>query len=316
MKIFVEGSRRPAVARLFPTWKKLGHLIVENPEEADVQLAVIRIRNKTGLPVVLRLDGVYYDRAKNYKKTNLSIGKAHQRADAVIYQSKCSQEMCERYLTERTTDVFQVVHNGIDPTGWNDPQDHKGINIVACAKWRRLKRLQEMVQIFKMFRKRYPKSALHILGQFKLGGKKVPGANIVYYGRVNFQKMIDIYRTADICLHLCQRDSCPSSVVEAIAAGIPVVTTNACGGATEICQLTEGCVVVSGELASFEPVYAYRDEFNEMSKIVRKKIVKNMIRIVENKVRVSLPDELNIDCIAKQYLNLMEKAIQKRGKKL
>jgi len=116
MKIFVEGSKRSAIARLFPAWKKLGHQIVETPQKADVQLAVIRIRNKTGLPVVLRLDGVYYDMGRNYKQSNSSIGKSHHKADAVIYQSECSKAMCERYLAKRTTDIFQVVHNGIDPT--------------------------------------------------------------------------------------------------------------------------------------------------------------------------------------------------------
>ena len=311
MKIFVEGSKRAAVGRLFPVWEKLGHHVVKNPEKANVQLSVITIRRKREIPVVLRLDGIYYDKDRKYKRFNSVISKAHQRADAIVYQSECSKKMCDKYLTKRTTNFFQVIHNGIDPAGWNSPKKHKGINIVACAKWRRPKRLEEMVQIFDIFLKYYPGSTLHIIGRFKLGGKKFPRPKIVYHGQVDFKKMIDIYRTADICLHLCKRDSCPSSVVEAIAAGIPVVTTNAGGGATEMCRLTEGCIVVDGESESLEPVYAYKNEFNKMSRQFAKRIAKNMVKIVENKVRVSLPKELTVDYVAKQYLNLMEKVIQK-----
>jgi len=52
-----------------------------------------------------------------------------------------------------------------------------------------------------------------------------------------------------------------------------------------------------------------------MPKGVQKRIVKSMIKIVENKIRVSLPEELTVNHTAKQYLDLMEKVIQERGEK-
>ncbi len=310
MKIYVDGSKRAAVKRLFPVWEKMGHKIVDNPKKANVQLSTIRIKNKSGLPTVLRLDGVYYDKGMKYKSANSSIGKSHHIANAVIYQSNMAKLMCENYLKKRSSKIFDIIYNGVDPTGWNSPEKHKGINIICCAKWRRPKRLEETIQILKIFLKYKPKTKLHVVGRFKKRGRKIPHTNAIYHGQLSFEEMMKVYRTGDVFIHLCKKDSCPSTVVESIAAGIPVVTTNACGGATEMCQFTEGCVVVDGEEESLGPDWVYRKDYNEMPKRVMKRLVNEMIEIVDTKRRVILPEELTVEYAAKKYIDLMEKVVR------
>jgi len=317
MKIFIDGSKRAAVNRMFPIWKELGHQIVDHPKSADVQLSVVKIATDKGLPTVLRLDGVYYDEADNYHERNTGISKAHSMADAVVYQSELSKKMCEKYLAKRKTETHSVIHNGIDPAGWGNVREHKGINIVSCAKWRRLKRLPEIIEVFRKFsskRKKYGKEVpvLHIIGPMKRGASKIKLDNVIYHDKLDSEKIKKIYRTADIYLHLAKKDSCPSTVVEAIAAGIPVVTTNACGGAVEMCKLTKGCVVIDGESESLEPDYIYQDEYNKVTKEVRNAIVKAMIDIVNNKCRVTLPGKLSIKHTARCYLNIMRDVIKGR----
>lgn len=317
MNIFIDGSKRAAIKRLIPAWKKMGHKVVGSPKEADVQLSVVRIRHKTGIPVVLRIDGVYYDKGRKYKRANSALSRSHRQANAIIYQSNCSKMMCEMYLSKRTTEIFKVIHNGIDPTGWNNPKKHKHINVMSCSKWRRPKRLPEMIQVFNDFLKYYPNATLHIIGKFKKGGRKLPHPKVVYHGLVDFTKMIEIYKAGDVYLHLCKRDSCPSTVTEAIAAGIPVITTNACGGATEMCNLTEGCEVVEGESESLEPVFVYKsrnNNFYNFPKHVRKKIMTQMVKIVREKRRVVLPEKLTIKYVAAQYIDVMKEAIKTQGK--
>jgi len=311
MKIFIDGSKRAAVRRMFPIWQELGHKVVSNAQTADVQLSVIKIKNKN-IPTVLRLDGVYYDKAGNFKGLNADISRSHSIADGIIYQSNLSKSMCEKYLAKRRTNLCNVVYNGIDLNDWQVFRRHDDINIVSCAKWRRPKRLPETIEIFAEFLNYYPNAKLHILGPMKKGAKVIKHINVIYHNpnkKIGFEEIKKIYETCDIYIHLCKKDSCPSSVVEAIGTGIPVVTTNACGGATEMCELTPGCVIIPGESESLEPDYIYKDTYNRISNEVKGNIVDAIVEIAKSKIRVVLPDELTIETTAKKYIRLMEKIV-------
>lgn len=310
MKIFNDGCKKAAIRRMFPVWEKTGHSIVNGVKGADVQLSSIRINTRKGLPTVLRLDGIYYDKADNYKGRNAKISRAHGIADAVIYQSCFSKIMCEKYLEKTKAKVRDIIYNGVDNRRWHNPKEHDNINIVSCAKWRRWKRLPEIIEIFDNFLEHYPEAKLHIVGPIARGSKLVKHGNVVYHNpkqRIGFDKIKEVYQTMDICLYIAKKDWCPSSVVEIIAAGIPVVTTNACGGAAEMCKLTDGCIIVTGEFESLEPDYIYKEPYNKISDKVKSDIVDAMINIVKNKIRVILPEELTIETTAKKYIDIMEK---------
>lgn len=312
MKIFIDGIKKTAVKRMFPVWKKNGHVVVSNPSGADVQLSSINIKNKSGLPTVLRLDGIYYDKDIDHESSNINISNSHSVADAIIYQSHMSKLMCEKHLTKRKTKIYSIIYNGVNKSNWYNPKEHDDINIVSCAKWRRWKRLPEIIEIFKGFLNHYPEAKLNIIGPMMKGGSVIKHKNIIYHNpdkHIGFDKIKKIYRTMDMCLYLAKKDWCPSSVVEIIAAGIPVITTNACGGATEMCKLTEGCVVVNGEPESLELDYIYRNTYNEIPKEVKENIVKTMLAVVNDKRSVVLPEELTIETAARKYVELMGKII-------
>jgi glycosyltransferase involved in cell wall biosynthesis len=305
MKIYIDGSKRHAVSRMFPVWERLGHSIVDNPKHADVQLSVVRITNNSGLPTVLRLDGIYYDSATDYHHRNNAISKSHKHANAVIYQSNTSKLMCERHLKTRRG-IFKVIHNGIDATGWDRPVKHEGFNIFCCSKWRRPKRLEETIEVFGELLEIIPDAKLHVIGGFKKGGKHIQHKNVLYYGQIGHELMQELYRVGDAFLHLCKKDSCPSAVVEAIAAGMPVITTNACGGAAEMSELTNGCIVVDGEPESLEADRIYEDKYNKMPKVVKFDIIAAMDWLNTHRPRVKLPEQLTIDYAAKEYISVFE----------
>ena len=318
MRIFLDApAKRVALRRLIPYFKKLGHEVVRDPKGCDVQFSIIRISRKTKLPTVLRLDGVYYDSKVNYVKKNKEIGVSHAKANGIIYQSETSKQMCEKYLLPRRAKVVRVIHNGC-ARGWTgEPVKHSGINIVTAAKWRRPKRFIEIVNVFTDFLNYFPKAQLHVLGSFKAkrGGRKIKHKNIIYYGMVKPNKMQEVYKKCDVFIHLCKKDSCPNTVVEAIAAGIPVVTTNACGGAAEMCRLTEGCEVCDGDYLTFKPEPIYTDSPHEINKDLKDSLVNAIVRIVSEKRRVVLPEQLTLDYVARQYLDVMEQTVKALKKK-
>lgn len=315
MKIFVDGGKRPAVTRMFPIWDKLGHKVVSKLGVADVQLSVIKISERAKVPIVLRLDGVYYDKGMDYTNRNLIISRSHKLAEAVVYQSNFSKLMCKKYLSKRKNPLYDVIYNGVDNSGWYNPIKHDGINIVSCAKWRRWKRLPETIEIFDEFLKTEPIAKLHIIGPMNKGSKIIKHKNVLYHNpkqQIGFNKIKKIYQTMDMFLHIAKKDWCPSTVVEAIAAGLPVITTDACGGAAEMCTLTDGCVVVPDEKEHLEPVHVYSDGYNKISRETVDSVVKAMVGVVDIRHKVTMPNELHVEYTAKKYLQLMEKVIEEK----
>ena len=307
LRIFVDGSRRSAVSRMFPYWEEKGHEIVDHPKSADVQLSVVRIYSKTGLPTLLRVDGIYYDKAEDFVTRNIPISESHSQATAVVYQSELSKQMCEKFLEKRRTSFFKVIHNGVCETNWKRPaQLHKGINIFSCAKWRRIKRLPELIKIFRLFSERCSNSNLHIIGPMGRGAKEIPSPNVFYHGELDIERIKEIYPKADFHVHLCKKDSCPSNVPESIAAGIPVITTNLCGGAAEMCSLSPGCIVVDEGEQSLEADYIYKEPYNGMPSRMAVQIADAMLVALKDKIAVTLPQQLSIEYVAQEYLNMLE----------
>jgi glycosyltransferase involved in cell wall biosynthesis len=309
MKIFNEHtSRHIVVNRMEPHFNSKGYFISDNPKSCDVQLSLVRIEKNNNLPTVLRIDGIYYDLDTDYKKRNLALSTSNSVADAVIYQSDYSEKLCQRFLNPRKTGaIFKVVYNGTDPNWCGERKSHAGINVVVISKWRRLKRLKEIIDLFLDFVKVVPDSTLHIVGKLH-DNKPVKHNKIVYYGMVSREVVGSILNIADLSLHLCKRDSCPNSVVETIAAGVPVITTNKGGGTVEMCSMAEGCIICKGDFDNdFKPDYPYRDSYNILTPELYNNILLSMIEISRDRRSVKLPEQLTAEYMTNSYIDVMEK---------
>ena len=308
MKIFLDMKHKHVVVRrMEPYLTKDGHILTFKPKDCDVQLTLVKFRRKIGVPIMLRLDGVYYDKANRFPSRNSLISKSHRNADGIIYQSKFSKKMCEKYLGRRKKgSVIDVIHNGIEEDWCGSYIIHDNINIVVSSKWRRHKRLKETINIFLKYLHYYPNAILHILGRLH-ENKPFKHPNVRYYGMVDHGKMAKIYRSSDMFIHLSKKDSCPNAVVEAIGAGIPVITTNACGGSTEMCKMTDGCIICKGDVNSLLPCFPYSELYNKLPGKLEKNLIKAMVDISSDRRRVKLPKALNIKTTAKKYAEIMEK---------
>lgn len=308
MKIFLDMKHKHVVIRrMEPYLTNMGHILTFKPNECDVQLTLIKFRRKINVPIVLRLDGIYYDKANRFQSHNSLISKSHRNADGIIYQSKFSMKMCEKYLASRRKNaIIDVIHNGIEADWCGSYINHDNINIVVSAKWRRHKRLKETIDVFLKYLHYYPNAQLHILGILH-DNKPFRHPNIRYYGMVDHIKMAKIYRSGDMFIHLSKKDSCPNAVVEAIGAGIPVITTNACGGSSEMCKMTDGCIICKGDVNSLQPCSPYSEPYNKLSGKLEKNLIKAMVEVSSDRRRVKLPKSLDIKTTAKKYVDIMEK---------
>jgi glycosyltransferase involved in cell wall biosynthesis len=82
------------------------------------------------------------------------------------------------------------------------------------------------------------------IGAFRATARRLNVATHVHFaGDVSREALVQLYRASDLLLHPTFYDPYPFVIVEALATGVPVVTTRACGGAEIITPGRDGFVV-------------------------------------------------------------------------
>lgn len=113
---------------------------------------------------------------------------------------------------------------------------------------------------------------------------------IIFTGKIKHASLSRWYRSADICLFYSILDSCPNSVVEALASRIPVLCTNL-GGTRELIELTNGGIVVDAD----KEVDFKNINLENPPKPDHDKILKGIHEIVKNKDEIS--NKINLELI-------------------
>ena len=317
MNIFLDNCiNHIAVQRMLPHWRGRDSFWYDDPgssSKCDVQLSLINIKAETDLPVVLRLDGIYYDLATEYNSRNIRISESHSKADAVIYQCNYCRGMCEKYLASRKKGAYlAVIYNGIDKEWCGIPESHPEMNIIVLAHWRRHKRLEEIIKVFKRVCDMNNKNIkLFIVGKL-LDNKEVCHPAIKYYYHIDYDNKLlaFLFKRADLSIHLSMKDCSPNSVVEAIGAGVPVITTSACGGAAEMCNMVRGCYVAY-ELEKPDPCPHYTDVYNILEQQTEDELVMLLNGLLRKKRRVKQPEILSAEYMADEYLKVFRSVIKK-----
>ena len=127
----------------------------------DARLCFIETYNPKieNVPLIQRLDGIYFNLEQPYKLQNANIKKTYKEADGVIFQSDFNKELTTKYFGEHQNGV--VIHNGADveyvkaAPVLKNPVIEKYENVWCCASsWRPHKRLAENILLGAFFRKR------------------------------------------------------------------------------------------------------------------------------------------------------------------
>jgi len=260
--------------------------------KADIQISFIQITQKIA-PVVLRLDGVWFNTAQNWLAQNQPLHESYRTADAVIVQSDFNKQLTERYFGKHAKS--SVIHNGTSLkdiskiAALNDTVINKFNHVWCCASsWRPHKRLKANVEYF-----------------LKHAGKNdclvVAGENpdyfleherIVYTGQLNHYTLMTLYKRATYFLHLAFLDHCPNVVVDARAAGCHIICASS-GGTHEIAGLN--ATVVQDIDWDFKPLKLY--EPPDLDLEAHKK----------NDVNHSI----DIKSVAQRYLRVCEEVLDK-----
>ena len=221
VNIFSKSGPNHFGAKLVKYLDRLGNKCMLPPQDgADVKLSFIETRQiiKTE-PLVLRLDGIYFDPDQNYELKNGNIVRSYQQADGVIFQSEFNRDISFKNGAdiEYMDTINPLVHPKLDnfETVW-----------CCAATWRRWKRLKENIMYF--LQHSGPKDCLVVAGHVDAKDAIVHN-RIFFVGDIDVQSLYALYKRSKYLIHLARYDSCPNVVVDARAAGCQIICSSIAG---------------------------------------------------------------------------------------
>ena len=238
-----------------------GHAI--NQQDSDVQLSfVIATQVIESLPLIQRLDGIWYNTEVDYVKMNEPIKQTYDVADGVIFQSEWSKKLVETHFGK--ADRCAVIHNGTDIQIVKDTPPAEGLDayekVWSCASgWegeppnnapRYIKRLEENIRYFQEHAGE--KDILCVAGELKYLENPDP-TKIIFLGELSIHDLFSLYRRSDYFLHLGKFDNCPNVVIDARAAGCQIICSSL-GGTQEVAG--KDAIIIEEDEWDFTP-FAY-----------------------------------------------------------
>jgi glycosyltransferase involved in cell wall biosynthesis len=268
---------------------KYMHASFDYNKESDARLCFIETHKPKveNVPLIQRLDGIYFNLEQPYRLQNANIEKTYKEADGVIFQSDFNKKLTTEYFGEHKNGI--VIHNGADveyinsaPTLKN-PAIDKYENVWSCASsWRPHKRLAENIRYF--LNHSSEKECLIIAGEDAVG---IPQHERIFYvGKVSVLQLIALYKRSKYFLHLAWLDHCPNVVVDARASGCQIICSSA-GGTKEIAG--PDAIVVKEDQWDFQPVKLYEPPMMDFDK----------------KIKNDYDSEYNMREVAKKYENFL-----------
>jgi glycosyltransferase involved in cell wall biosynthesis len=190
-----------------------------------------------GVPAVVNYRGGEADQflSKSEKLVRFSM----RRSARLIVPSVFLQEVFARYEMPAI-----IVPNIIDLERFH-PRSHRDTDSAHLVVARNLEPLydnQTALRAFQLVRGHYPHARLTIAGSGpeemhlrQLAHALGLADSVRFAGRLDRDAMAELYRSADLMLNPSLADNMPNSILESMASGVPVVTTNV-GGIPYIVQ--------------------------------------------------------------------------------
>lgn len=224
----------------------------KEPPDAVLCFIETSLLNST-VPLIQRLDGIYFNTSQNYDQLNSNIRRTYDLSEAVVFQSEFNKELTFKYFGAKRR--YAIIHNGADVRSIEKikplPLD-KYDKVWACASsWRPHKRLQDNIRYF--LEHSGENDGLIIAGKLKKEDI-LNHPRIHYTGELNPQRLISVYKRADYFLHLAWLDHCPNVVIDARACGCQIICSSA-GGTKEIAGLD--AIIIEEDPWDFSPVELY-----------------------------------------------------------
>ena len=242
------------------------------------------ILKKRGFKIILNQNGVAYPAwSSNVERINAGLRKVFRAADVVIYQSHFAKKSCNKWLGS-TNALERFAYNPVDLQSFKPLAKKKSIDslkILSASSFQSMEGINLIIDAATLLKGLNYK--WQISGKFlwKDGESEVRAAinssgldNYIHIGGVyNREQAPYLFSGADIFVHLnTSMDVCPTSVIEALSSGLPVVGFNSGGMPELVCDK-------SGLLISYEGSNNYLFRSTPSPELISggiKKIISNL----------------------------------------
>lgn len=201
-----------------------------------------------GVPVILNYRGGGAE--PFFQKAFARVRPTLSRVDVVIVPSRYLQEVfakrgIETVIVHNIVDVDRFRRSAIRDIGEKDMA-----HIIVCRNLEPIYGIDTAISAFALVKESFPNVRMTIAGSgseyerlVRLCGKYDVSENVNFTGALDHAAMADLYAEADIFLNTSRVDNMPNSILEAMACGVPIVTT-AAGGIPYIVRDGETAVFV------------------------------------------------------------------------
>tara|TARA_Y100001937_G_scaffold18642_1_gene25687 strand:- start:37012 stop:37914 length:903 start_codon:yes stop_codon:yes gene_type:complete len=201
----------------------------------DLKLTFIESHGvKSNLPMIQRLDGIYFNSNFDCDKMNANIKRTYENATAVVFQTNFNKDLIFNWFGPH--DKYSVINNGSDILSIENTEPYyfdftKNFeNIWSCAaKWHNFKRLKDNVEYFLSFSNE--DDCLIVTGLNP--DYVVEHPRIFYVGNLDVQRLLGVFKASKYFIHLAYLDHCPNVVIDARACGAKIICASS-GGTKEI----------------------------------------------------------------------------------
>jgi len=186
------------------------------------------------LPMVQRLDGIYFNANFDCDKMNYNIRKTYDAAKGVVFQTNFNKDLVFNWFGPH--DNYRVINNGSDVLNIRTTRQgfreytKKYDNIWSCAAhWHSFKRLKSNIEYFLNYSQ--DNDCLLIAGPNP--DEIVNHPRIFYVGTLNSDELLSLFKVSTYFIHLAYLDHCPNVVIDARACGCRIICSSS-GGTKEI----------------------------------------------------------------------------------
>lgn len=220
----------------------LGHsadnydLLLASPRAS---LPLISSARRQGKRIIHRLDGAYYPATPAgwlFPAYNAPLTAIQYLSHFTIYQSHYARRICQLLIGPRSSHKSAIVYNGVDTALFSPDGPLADIRRSAdehlfftAQQFRRSDQIQPLVHALAAYRDRYHvTSRLVVAGDFvreaaHLAAQLAADPHIQLIGPVPNSQLPTLLRAADAFVYCHPNPACPNNVLEAMAAGLPVI---------------------------------------------------------------------------------------------
>lgn len=250
-----------------------------NQDNADIEFCLIQQDAQKKKPMVLRLDGIYFNSEQDYESQNAPIKSSYENADVVIFQSNFNKKLTEHWFGKHlNSHVIPNAYFGEKIADQTFKRQLDDKEIWSCASsWRPHKRLVDNVRYYL---KNAPQNSVFIIAGTGYSEEEInkikelssnsdmTNKQIITAGKLDYNLLRQLYDASSTFVHLAYLDHCPNVVVDAYAHGCQIVCASS-GGTSESISGSHTVLEEGDKLWDFSPIELYKPPALSLNKVVK-----------------------------------------------